>query len=196
MDKLVKENIIYLVLVALAFVGGVYLIYSQAGLAVESWGQVITSKETLKTHQEELSKIKEAKEEEEKRIEAGKKKETDSGKQIYEVQGQQFSAEASFGILFEGLLTNITDSGLRIRSIDYNYNPADDKILMTNAPGYNACELSFLAVGTYSQYQNFFKSIAKGQYLNGIDEIYIEPYDRDKSILISRFKIKLYTRTI
>ena len=98
--------------------------------------------------------------------------------------------------MFENILSNITNSGLRIRTIDYNYSPADDKILQTNSPGYNACELAFLTVGNYSQLQNFFKNIAKENYLTGINEIYLEPYDKDKSILIARFKIRLYTKTI
>ena len=78
--------------------------------------------------------------------------------------------------MFENILANITNSGLRIRSIDYNYSPTDDKVLSANAPGYNACELSFVAVGNYSQLQTFFKSIAKENYLSGINEIYLEPF--------------------
>ncbi|MBR1616718.1 hypothetical protein IJ670_01055, partial [bacterium] len=103
---------------------------------------------------------------------------------------------ASFGIMFENVLANITNSGLRIRSIDYNYAPTEDKVLEAKAPGYNACELSFVAVGNYSQLQTFFKNIAKENYLSGINEIYIEPYDADKTILIARFKIRLYTKTV
>jgi hypothetical protein len=72
-----------------------------------------------------------------------------SGKVIYEVLDQQFSAEASFGIMFENIIANITNSGLRIRSIDYNYTPQNDKILQTNAAGYNVCELSFTTTSLY-----------------------------------------------
>mgnify|MGYP002869960526 CR=1 FL=1 len=98
--------------------------------------------------------------------------------------------------MFENILANITNSGLRIRSIDYNYSPTEDAILEASIPGYNACELSFVTVGTYTQLQTFLKNIAKETYLTGINEIYLEPYDKDKTILISRFKVRLYTRTI
>jgi len=90
----------------------------------------------------------------------------------------------------------MTNSGLRIRSIDYNYTPSDDPIVNASVPGYNACELSFVTVGSYAQLQTFLKNLAKENYLTGVYEIYLEPYDRDKSILISKFKIRLYTKTI
>ena len=68
------------------------------------------------------------------------------------------------------------------RSIEYNYQPTEDKILSTNLGGYNACELSFVTVGSYSQFQNFFKNIAKENYLSNIYEVYIEP--KNKTLMV------------
>lgn len=190
MEKLIKENIIYLFLIVAVFVGGLYSIYHYGSLAITSHTEAKQKNEELQVKQEKLNQIKR------QQLASAHKTETTSGKVIYEVMGQQFSPEASFGIMFENVLSNITNSGIRIRSIDYNYQPSDDKILFANVPGYNACELSFTAVGNYSQFQNFFKNIAKENYLSNIYEIYIEPYDKDKTILIVKFKIRLYTKTI
>lgn len=192
MKKLIQENIIFIFLVVAVVFGGIYFVYQNATLAIDSWKQAISKKDELKEKQTRLDQIK-AEKASKKNV---KQKSTKSGKVIYEVLGQQFSAEASFGIMFENILANITNSGLRIRSIDYNYSPTDDKVLSANAPGYNACELSFVAVGNYSQLQTFFKSIAKENYLSGINEIYLEPFDGDKSILIAKFKVRLYTKTV
>jgi len=98
--------------------------------------------------------------------------------------------------MFENILAHVSNAGLRIRSIDYNYQPQDDKILATNLQGYNACELGLVAVGTYSQLQEFLKNVAKENYLSNVNEIYIEPYDKNKNILISKFKIRIYTKSI
>ena len=192
MEKLIKDNLLYILIVAIAFFGGIYAVYHFGYQAYENLSEASSKKEELTSKQQRLEQIKKQKASEKKE----KKKEAQSGKIIYEVLGQQFSPEASFGIMFENVLANITNSGLRIRSIDYNYSPAEDKILLTNTPGYNACELSFVTVGNYTQLQNFLKNIAKENYLTSITEIYLEPYDRDKTILISRFKIRLYTKTI
>lgn len=192
MEKFIKDNLAYLLLVVIVFLGGIYLVYNVGSQAWNNMGEVKAKKEELTTKQQKLEQIRQQKMMSQKT----EKKEVKSGKVIYEVLGQQFSAEASFGIMFENILANMSNSGIRIRSIDYNYSPADDLILQTNTPGYNACELSFVAVSTYTQLQTFLKNLAKENYLTSISEIYIEPYDKDKTILISRFKIRLYTKTI
>ena len=200
MEKLIKEKLIILVLPLIVFGIFVYLLF--AGPEQTNCTQVLGKFEEISNKQNDLAtkrdKLKQLQDEkaasEQPKVE--EKKEAKSGKKIYDVSGQQFSAEASFGIIFDNLIANVTNSGIRIRSIDYNYQPADDKILGTNLGGYNACEISFVTVGSYSQFQNFFKSIAKETYLSSIYEIYIEPYDKDKTILITRFKIRLYTRTV
>ena len=161
---------------------------------IEKYNNISKQNADLVFKQDRLEQLK--KQDEKPQEQAEEKKEAKSGKVIYEVPGQQFSSEASFGVIFENLLANLTNSGVRIRSIEYNYQPSGDKILDANLSGYNACEISFVSVGNYSQFQRFFKNIAKEPYLSNIYEVYIEPYDRDKTILITRFKIRLYTKTI
>jgi len=192
MEKFIKDNLLYLLIVIIVLGAGIYFVFTLGSQAVDNFSEINAKKEELATKQQRLEQIKKDK------MQTGSKtkKESESGKVIYEVLGQQFSPEASFGIMFENILANMSNSGLRIRSIDYNYSPVDDLILQTNAPGYNACELSFVTVGSYSQLQSFLKNLAKETYLTGISEIYLEPYDKDKSILIASIKIRLYTKTI
>lgn len=189
-----QDNLVYLVLPILIFVLGAYFSINKVTTWVNNNTIVEEKKQEETTKKTKLEKLQSAKQRQEEMVE--NKKETKSGKVIYEVLGQQFSSEASFGIMFENILANIANSGVRIRSIDYNYTPQNDKVLQTNAAGYNACELSFTTVGNYSQLQNFFKSIAKESYLTNLYEVYIEPYDRDKTILIAKFKVRLYTKTV
>ena len=196
MERLIKENIVYILIAAAVFIVGVYGVIALGQQAIANMQSARDSQENLKVKQEQLENIRRAKMAANKSEEQNKKKESQSGKIIYEVLGQQFSPEASFGIMFDSVLANMTNSGLRIRSIEYNYHPNNDKIADANVPDYNTCELSFVTVSNYLQLQAFLKNIAKENYLTNIYEIYIEPYDRDKTILISRFKIRLYTKTI
>ena len=192
MEKFIKENIIFILLVILVLAGGLFIVYKIGYTTFESYSEMLSRKEELTSKKAKLEQIRLQKEELAKK----NRKESQSGKVIYEVLGKQFSPEASFGIMFENILTHVANSGLRIRSIDYNYSPQEDKILMTNLQGYNACELGFVAVGTYAQFQTFFKEIAKENYLSNLNEIYIEPYDKNKSVLISKFKVRIYTKSI
>ena len=195
MDKLFKEQAVLLLIVIAVVAGGCYGAYYTFGQFNENLQRKTTQQNDLQVQEEALQKRKA--EIAASQVKEEKKEETSSGKVIYEVSGQQFTPEASFGIMFENLLSNITNSGVKIRSIEYNYGPDEDKILSSGeGGGYNACELSFVTVSTYAQFQNLIKNIAKAKYLSSIHEIYIEPFDRDKKILITKFKIRLYTKTV
>ena len=137
MEKMIKENILFILLPILAFFGGIYAVYHFGSLAGASQSELTSKKSELETKKSQLEQIKQQK----LSSQTQKKKESGSGKVIYEVLGEQFSPEASFGIMFENVLANITNSGIKIRSIDYNYQPVDDKVLLTNMDGYNACEI-------------------------------------------------------
>ena len=193
-EKLIKENIIYILIPILLFAAGCYFSYVKISEAVKNYNELVEKKQDIKTKQARLETLEAAKARQSKETES--KKEARSGKVIYEVLDQQFSSDASFGVMFESLLSNITGNGLKIHSIDYNYELQDDRVIMTGLPGYNACELTFTTVSTYTQLQNFLKSIVKEKHLINIYEIYIEPYDKDKTILITTFKIRLYTRMV
>lgn len=200
-NKLLEENIIFLLLPIIVIGLGIYGLVTFGGEFQSLQNDVVTKKEDVSTKKQKLEQIREQKrkqaelaaQEAQKPVEEKKSK---SGKVIYEVLGQQFSPEASFGIMFENILANMTGNGVKIRSINYDYAPASDKILEANVSGYNACELSFTTVSTYTQLQRFFKSLAKESYLTSIHEVDIEPYDKDKTILVAKFKIRLYTKLI
>lgn len=195
MEKLIKDNLVFLILPIIALVGSIYGIYNFAMGAYEVQSSVADKQQEVETKKANLDRLK-AEAMASPAQQTIEKKVPKSGKVIYEVLGQQFSPEASFGIMLENLISTITNSGIRIRSIEYNYNPQGDMIKDTGAAGYNACELSLVTIGNYANYQTFFKNLAKEKYLTSIYEIYIEPYDKDKRILISKFKIRLYTKTV
>ena len=108
----------------------------------------------------------------------------------------QFSPDASFAPLFELILTIAEQSGIRIRAIDYDYAPAEDMIFAAKLEGYNACELNMVAVGSYSEFQVFLKTIMKEQYVTNLAEVELTPWDKDKKVLIAKIKLRLYTRTM
>ena len=171
MNKFLQDNIIWLILPIIAFGAGAYFIAMEAMEIPNIISATKDAEALLSAKKAQLDEIRAKKARAEQ--EPVKKKEPTSGKVIYEVLGQQFSADASFGIMFENILANMTNSGVRIRSINYNYSPANDKITMTGVAGYNACELSFTTVSTYSQLQKFFKNLTKEKYLSSIQEVYI-----------------------
>lgn len=124
------------------------------------------------------------------------KKVVKDGKVVFDAPDMKFSPDASFAPLFELVLTIAQQSGIRIRAIDYDYAPQEDMIFAAKIDGYNVCELNMVAVGTYTEFQTFFKSIMKEQYLTNLAEVELTPWEKDKKVLIAKIKLRLYTRTI
>ena len=116
-------------------------------------------------------------------------------KKIFTVEGMKFGPEASFAPLFDDMITIAKATGIRIRSVDYNYSPSDDPIAGAKIPGVNTCELTTTIVGTYTDIQRFLKTILSESYLVNISQIEIVSWKRDKSILIANLKLGYYTKT-
>lgn len=191
MWQIVKDNFVYIVLVIVSIAVGIYFIPPQA---TEFYNKFMETSNAKKVKEEKESFLNNL------RVQAqasAMKSQTTikDGKKIYELEGTQFSGEASFAPLFEIVLSIAQNSGIRIRSIDYNYQPQDDKIYAAHIAEYNVCEMSIVAVGTYAQLQNFFRGLMKDSNLNYIAEVEMQPWEKDKTILVSNVKVRLYTKT-
>lgn len=116
-------------------------------------------------------------------------------KKIFELEGMKFGTDASFAPLFDNVITIAKESGIRIRSVDYNYAPEKDPIFAAKLPGYNVCELDTTVVGKYSEIQTFLKTLLSETYLVNFAQIEIVSWQRDKSVLIANLKLRFYTRT-
>ncbi len=187
MYQLLKQNLTW-VLVLIVIGAGLYF---SAVAGMQSF-------ETLKTNRD----LKQQEEDLQQKLDALKAQaeqepsvEVEGGKKIFESKEMAFSTEASFAPLFEVFINRAKVSGIRIRSIEYNYTPADDPIAMAAITGYNVCELKIVAVGNFLEFQNFFKGITKEGYLMSLPEIELKPWENDKTVLISTFKLRLYTKT-
>jgi len=190
MFQIIKDNLLSIVIVIVAIVLGVQIIPPQAKSTYDIIVQADKAKKEFKSLQEQENNLRMQAE-----MSSKQKAVSRDSKRIYELEGTQFSGEASFAPLFEIVLNIAQTSGIRIRSIDYNYQPQEDKIFASRIAEYNVCELSIVAVGTYAQLQNFFKGLMKDPNLNYLAEIEMQPWEKDKTILISNMKVRLYTKT-
>lgn len=189
--NIVKENVLYVFLVLVVIFLFVSYVIPQCTKAIDNvkkLGTVKTQYEDVKQQYDAL-KLKQQQQNSQKKV-------VKDGKVVFDAPDMQFSPDASFAPLFELILTLAQQSGIRIRSIDYNYAPADDMIYSAKISGYNTCQLDMVMVGSYSEIQNFFKSVLKEQYLTNLGEVELMPWEKDKKILIAKVKLGLYTRTI
>lgn len=118
-----------------------------------------------------------------------------NAKKIYSLESAQFGVDASFAPLFEHMLNVAKLSGIRIRSVDYNFEPAEDPIFKLKIEGHNVCELSTVVVGNYTSLQAFLKTMLSEDYLVNLVQVELIPWKRDKSVLIAYLKLRFYTKT-
>ena len=190
MFQIIKDNIFSFAIVLVVLALGIKFVPPEFTKAVELAKSTSAAKQVLIQKESDASNLRA------QAIAAAKAKVAPKdGKKIYELEGAQFSAEASFAPLFEIVLSIAQSSGIRIRSIDYNYAPESDPVYDAHLPEYNACERRIQAIGSYAQLQAFFKGLMKDNNLNYLAEVEMQPWEKDKTILITNVKIRLYTKT-
>ena len=189
--NILKENAVYVLPILVVLVLFVNFVIPQFDKGLKSYRNMNDSKAQYEQVKEQYDALKAQQE-----LQNRQKKVVKDGKIVFDAPDMRFSPDASFAPLFELVLTIAQQSGIRIRSIDYNYAPQEDMIFAAKINGYNVCELNMVTVGSYTELQNFFKSIMKEQYLTNLAEVELTPWEKDKKVLIAKIKLRLYTRTI
>lgn len=115
-------------------------------------------------------------------------------KQMFEPAEAGLDAEGVIAGEFSEILEIIRANTVKMRSIDYSYDPADDKFVQ-GAPGkYNVAQLNMELISNYKNFENFLKDLYKHEHFLDICKVEVEPYEKDKSVLLINFAIKLYAK--
>lgn len=189
--NILKDNIVYVLPIIIAFVLFANFVVPEFNKGVKTFRRLVDTKAQYEQVKEQYDMLKAQQD-----MQNRQKKVVKDGKVIFDAPDMRFSPDASFAPLFELVLTIAQQSGIRIRAIDYNYSPQEDMVFAAKINGYNVCELNMVTVGSYTELQNFFKSIMKEQYLTNLAEVELTPWEKDKKVLIAKIKLRLYTRTI
>lgn len=115
-------------------------------------------------------------------------------KKIYKSEVPSADAESSFSVIFDDVIDMAKYNGLKIYSIQYTYNPADDEFVKGAAGKYNVCQLNMQVIVDYQDLESFIKDLYKYPYLINIDKVELMPYAKNKKILLVDMQIKLYSQ--
>lgn len=179
-----KETILYLVFIIIGF------IFSVAKLRPELVNFYLIEK-SLHTKNIESADLN-------RKLEALKASEMqkmslDTVKNIFKPSLAGGDAETSFIVMFDDIIEMAKYNGVKIYSIAYNYNPADDEFVKGSPDKYNVCELKTQVVADYPDLGSFLKELYKYPYLVNIENFELVPYERDKKVLLVNLQIKLYS---
>ncbi len=117
-------------------------------------------------------------------------------KDMYKPLESGLDAEGIVSAQFEDILKLLKANAVKTRSIKYEYNPADDPFVKGAGESVSACTLDMQMVATYKNFEGFIKDLYKHEHFLDISKIEIIPYEKNKTMLLINFKLKLYAKKV
>lgn len=115
-------------------------------------------------------------------------------KKIFKSETPGVDTETSFSTIFDDVINIAKYNGIKIYAIQYTYNPPDDDFVKGAAGKYNVCQLDMQIVVDYQDLESFLKELYKYPYLINVDTIELSPYAKNKKILLTNLRLKLYSQ--
>ena len=118
-----------------------------------------------------------------------------SQKKIYSPLESDLGQDSLFFTLYNDLIEMIHANSIKIKSIDYVYNPEDDPFVKFGKDVYFVCDINLQLVSNYVNLGKLIQDIYQYPYHIKINELSVKPYSKDKKILLSALKLRLYAHT-
>ena len=132
-------------------------------------------------------------------VEAKKKKLKDSlinsQKRIYSPIDSGLENDTLFFTLYNDIIEMLHANSVKIKSIDYTYNPTSDIFVQLGKDVYFVCDVNMQIVSNYVNLGKFVQDLYQYPYYIRINNIDTKPYQKDKKILISDISLRLYAHT-
>lgn len=103
--------------------------------------------------------------------------------------------DSLFFTLYNDVLDMLHANSIKIKAIDYVYNPAGDKFVEHGKGQYFVCDINLELVSNYTNLGKLIQEIYQYPYYIRISSIDVQPYKKDKTILLTKMSIRLYSST-
>jgi hypothetical protein len=117
-----------------------------------------------------------------------------SQKKIYSPVEDKLGDDSLFFTLYNDLIEMVHANTIKIKSIDYQYNPSGD-IFVEQKGRYFVCDVNMEVVSNYVNLGKLIQDIYQYPYYIRINKIEVIPYPKDKTILLSAISMRLYAHT-
>lgn len=177
------------------FIGAVFLV---CFIAISIIKPIIASFSEYTTKLGQVSKTLETKEKQrdniQKKLIKLKQSIMTSQKKIYSPLEDKLGDDTLFFTLYSDLIEMVHSNSIKIKSIDYNYNPEGDSFVAQNGL-YFVCDVNMELVSNYINLGKLLQDIYQYPYYIRINNIEVLPYPKDKKILLSQLSVRLYAHT-
>lgn len=118
-----------------------------------------------------------------------------SQKKIYSPIETDLGNETLFFTLYNDVIEMIHANSVKIKAIDYTYNPETDAFVKFGKDIYFVCDVNMELVSNYVNLGKLIQDLYQYPYYIKINEIEVKPYQKDKKILITNLSLRLYAHT-
>ena len=118
-----------------------------------------------------------------------------SQKKIYSPLETDLGNETLFFTLYNDVLEMVHANSIKIKSLSYNYNPEEDAFVKFGKDVYFVCDINMDLVANYVTLGKLIQDIYQYPYYIRINEISVEAYPKDKTVLLAKLSIRLYAHT-
>jgi len=118
-----------------------------------------------------------------------------SMKKVYSPVESDLGNDTLFFTLYNDVIEMVHANSVKIRSIDYIHNPESDAFVAHGEDKYFVCDVNMELVSNYTNLGKLIQDIYQYPYYIKINKITVNPYERDKKILITNMSLRLYAHT-
>ena len=118
-----------------------------------------------------------------------------SQKKVFSPQESDLGQDSLFFTLYNAIIEIVHSNSVRIKSINYEYNPESDQFVKFGKDVYFVCDINMELVGNYVTLGKLIQDIYQYPYYIKINNIEMKAYPKDKKILIANLSLRLYAHT-
>ena len=116
-------------------------------------------------------------------------------KKIYAPADYDLGNDTLFFTLYNDLIEMVHVNSIKIKSMEYMYNPENDAFVKFSKDAYFVCEVNMELVSNYTNLGKFIQNLVQYPYYLRIMSLEVKPYVKDKKILVSNVCVRLYAKT-
>lgn len=173
----------------------VALLYLCYNLAYPKYMELVAQNTKIEKKQKEVEDLNNKLHIVQKKIKQIKDSIVSSQKKIYSPLESDLGSETLFFTLYNDVIEMLHANSIKIKSIDYKYNPETDAFVKFGKDVYFVCDVEMELVSNYVNLGKLIQDMYQYPYYIRINNLDVTPYPKDKKILLSTISLRLYAHT-
>lgn len=116
-------------------------------------------------------------------------------KKIFSPIETDLGDDSLFFALYNDVIEMIHTNSVKIKKMDYSYNPEDEPFVKHGKDKYFVCDINLELVSNYVNLGKLIQNIYQYPYYIKINNIEVKPYKKDKKILLTNMSLRLFAYT-